>query len=53
VEYVNSNLDSIIPYSKSTFIYRKTKDFLDFKKFCELRKSKAHLTRTGLEEMLK
>jgi len=53
-KYVNSNLDSIIPlFEKYPLFTEKQKDFLDFKKFCELRKSKAHLTRTGLEEMIK
>jgi len=53
-KYVNTNLDSIIPlFEKYPLFTEKQKDFLDFKKFCELRKSKAHLTRIGLEEMIK
>lgn len=52
VKYVNSNLNSFIPllYAISS---EKQKDFIDFKKFCALKKAKAHLTRTGLEEMIK
>lgn len=54
VTYVNSNLDSFIPlFEKYTLFTEKQKDFLDFKKFCELRKSRANLTRKGLEEMIK
>jgi hypothetical protein len=52
--YKNSNLDSFVPlFEKYPLITEKQKDFIDFKKFSELKKARAHLTRTGLEEMIK
>jgi len=48
---INAN---IIPFfDKYPLQGEKAKDFMDFKKVALLMQSKAHLTREGLEEILK